>query len=149
MLFLKTSFNDRMSPTDAANMRSNMMELHFLIGSIILSLVLGAAFDDDDKKRLGINSLVNILTRQQTDILMFANPTQFETISKNIIPIMGLISDVEKVGKSMYDQFGDTPDYDRGTYVGMNKFAVNSARMIPIMNQGLRIYQYNDAKLNK
>jgi hypothetical protein len=149
LLFMKTSFNDRMSPVDAANMRANMMELHFLIGSIILALILGSAFDDDEKKRLGINSLINILTRQQTDILMFANPTQFETISKNIIPVMGLISDVQRVGSSIMDQFGPTPDYDRGTYVGMNKAFVNSARMIPVLNQGLRLYQYNDSKLNK
>lgn len=149
MIFMKTSFNDRMSPVDAANMRANLMELHFLIGSIILSLILGSSFDDDDKKRLGINSLINILTRQQTDILMFANPIQFETISKNIIPIMGLVSDIEKVGVAVAAQFSDTPDYDRGTYVGMNKLTVNSVRMIPVLNQGLRIYQYNDQKLNK
>ena len=62
---------------------------------------------------------------------------------------MGLVSDIEKVGVAAAAQFGDTPDYDRGTYVGMNKLTVNSIRMIPVLNQGLRIYQYNDQKLNK
>ena len=69
IVFMRTSFDGRMSATDAANMRANMMELHFAIGAIIMSLIVGGALgDDDDKQKFARNMALNMLTRVQTDI---------------------------------------------------------------------------------
>jgi hypothetical protein len=145
ILFMKTDFSGRMSPVDAANMKANMMELHFLLGSIMLILLLGLAFDDeDDKKKFRINTITNLILRLQTDILMFVNPLEFESLSKNMIPVFGIMNDIGKLTWSIKEQFGDNPDYRTGSYRSMNKAAVNSIRMIPVLNQGLRIFQYND-----
>jgi hypothetical protein len=66
---MRTSFDGRMSATDAANMRANLMELHFAIGAIIMSLMFGAVLGgDDDKKKFARNMALNLLARTQTDI---------------------------------------------------------------------------------
>ena len=55
---MKTSFDGRMSETDAANMRGNMQELQFFLGTVSAILTMGLAFDSDDKKNFRINSFI-------------------------------------------------------------------------------------------
>ena len=42
ILFMRTSFDGRMSEMDAANMKANLMELHFMLGLMALMLILKA-----------------------------------------------------------------------------------------------------------
>ena len=97
LTFQKTSFSGRMSEVDAANMRANLMELHFVLGTMIMTLMLASLFTPDDKKKYGINVAVNLLMRQQADIVMFANPAEAQQLSKNLIPVLGVITDTQKV----------------------------------------------------
>ena len=147
MLFLNTSFDGRMSEVDAANMRANLMELHFLLGTIAMILLIGAAFDDDDKYKFMANSMINIIGRQQSDILMFSNPLEAESLSKNILPITGVLSDVNKVMWSVKEHIQGEGDYDRGVYQGRDKTSVAISKLIPAINQGFRLTQYGSQEL--
>ena len=138
VLFMRTSFDGRMSESDAANMRANMMELHFMLGLMALMLILKAAVPDEDKKNnFTYNFLINMIIRQQNDIMVFANPMTFEQINKNVLPIMGVLSDTNSLIKSIKNEFSDD---ERKTDKSLGKLA----KMVPPFGQGLRVYQYGE-----
>lgn len=138
VLFMRTSFDGRMSESDAANMRANLMELHFMLGLMALMLVLKASVPDEDKKNnFTYNFLINMAIRQQNDIMVFANPMTFEQINKNVLPVMGVLSDTESLVKSIKNEFsGD----NRKTGKSMAKLA----KMVPPFGQAVRVYQYGE-----
>ena len=149
IVFMRTSFDGRMSTTDAANMRANLMELHFAIGAIIMTLILrGALGDDDDKQKFIRNMALNLLTRTQTDIWMYANPMEMESLSKNFLPVMGVISDTQKALWSVQQQIVGKGTYITGSHRHMNKILVNTAKMVPLENQFLRLFNYGAAPIN-
>jgi hypothetical protein len=149
LAFMNTDFEGRMSAADAANMRANLMELHFLVGSIIMCLILGAGFNDEEKKRFRINALINLLSRQQSDIAMFANPLEAEKLSKNFLPITGVLADLGKIAWAAKQELSGKGEYTNGTYKGMDKLAVNIIKNTPVANQALRVYQYGKEKIAK
>jgi hypothetical protein len=149
MLFMNTSFDGRMNELDAANMRANMKELQFLISTILMIFLIGMAFDDDDKYKFMANAMINVIGRQQSDILMFSNPLEAESLSKNIIPLTGVLHDFNKVIWSVKEQMSGEGDYDRGVYKGDDKTAVAVSKLIPALNQGFRLIQYGSQELDK
>jgi len=139
--FMRTSFDGRMSETDAANMRANLMELHFALGMLALMLILRAAIPDDErKKNFTYNMLINLITRQQNDILVFANPITFDQINKNMLPVMSIVSDTQSLVRSVKNEFSDD-DKKRG------KSLVKTAKMIPGLSQGVRVFQYGEKEI--
>ena len=98
----KTKFGDNISEVDAANMRANLMEIWILIGVVGIGAILKAAMDDeDDDKKASIfmaNILINQMTRMQTDIMFYTSPTEFENLTKNALPVFGLVNDAARNG---------------------------------------------------
>ncbi len=133
---MRTSFDGRMSETDAANMRANLMELHFMLGLMALMLILKAAVPDEEKKKnFTYNFLINMIIRQQNDIMVFANPMTFEQINKNLLPVMSVLSDTGALVKAVKNEFGDD---DRKTGKSLEKLA----KMVPPFGQAVRIAKY-------
>jgi hypothetical protein len=143
VLFMKTSFDGRMSATDAANMRANMMELHFLLGTIATVFTIGMAFSTDDKKNFRLNALINLINRQQQDISMFADPTQFESLSKNFIPSVGVFADIDNVLLAVKSELQGKGQFTTGVNKGQNKILVKLQKAIPIINQPAKWSAYN------
>ena len=121
---MRTSFDGRMSETDAANMRANLMELHFMLGLMALMLILKAAVPDEEKKNFSYNFLINMIIRQQNDIMVFANPMTFEQINKNLLPVMSVLTDSNALIKAVKNEFSDD---DRKTGKSLEKLA----KMLP------------------
>lgn len=143
ILFMRTSFDGRMSESDAANMKANLMELHFLLGTMLLMLVLRAAVDDDDEKRnFTFNMLINLTTRMQNDILVFANPMTFEEINKNVLPVMGVLTGAAGVVRAVKNEFSDD---ERKSGKSLEKLAKET----PILSQGIRAYNYAAKEIAK
>lgn len=141
ILFMRTSFDGRMSESDAANMKANLMELHFMLGLMALMLILKAAVPDEDKKHnFTYNFLINMAIRQQNDILVFANPMTFEQINKNVLPVMGILSDTSGLVNSIKNEFSDD---DRRTGKSLGKLA----KMIPGAGQAVRVVQYGEKRI--
>ena len=138
---MRTSFDGRMSEVDAANMRANLMELHFMLGLMALMLILkGAIPDDEKKKNFGYNMLINMIVRQQNDIMVFANPMTFEQINKNVLPVMGVLSDTSSLINAVKNEFSDD---DRKT----GKSLVKLAKMVPPFGQAVRFIQYGEKEI--
>ena len=79
---------------------------------------------------------------------MYANPLEAESLSKNFLPVMGIISDTNKVLWSIEQQAVGRGTYTTGSHRHMNKITVNSAKMIPLGNQFLRVFNYGAAPIN-
>lgn len=134
--FMRTSFDGRMSEVDAANMRANLMELHFALGTMLLMLIAKAAIPDEDKKKnFSYNMLINLITRQQADILIYANPLEIENLSKNVLPVFSVISDAGSIVKSIKNEFSED---ERKSGKSIEKIG----KMIPGVNQAIRVVKY-------
>lgn len=134
--FMRTSFDGRMSEVDSANMKANLMELHFILGTIMLMMILKAAIPDEDKKKnFAYNMFINLILRQQNDIMVFANPLTFEQINKNVLPVFSVLSDTKDLIKAVKNEFSDD---DRKTGHSLEKVA----KAIPGVGQAIRIYKY-------
>jgi hypothetical protein len=141
IVFMRTSFDGRMSEVDAANMKANLMELHFILGTIMLMMILKAAIPDEDKKKnFAYNMFINLILRQQNDIMVFANPLTFEQINKNVLPVFSVFSDTKDLVKAIKNEFSDD---DRKTGKSFEKFA----KMAPPLGQGLRIFKYGEKEM--
>ena len=133
---MRTSFDGRMSETDAANMKANMMELHFMLGIMALMLLLRAAVPDDEKKdNFTYNFLINMLTRQQNDIMVFANPMTFEQINKNVLPVMSILTETSSLVDAVKDEFSDDERQAGRSFVKL-------AKLVPGATQAVRVAQY-------
>ena len=138
---MRTSFDGRMSETDAANMKANLMELHFALGVLALMLILrGAIPDEERKKNFTCNMLINMCIRQKNDIMVFANPLTFDQINKNVLPVMSVLSDTQNLVNSIKNEFSDD-DKKHG------KSLLKAAKMIPGLSQGVRVYQYGEKQI--
>ena len=135
---LKTQFDERMSEVDAANMRANMQELSILLATIGLTLLATTAIEPDDRKKYRINIALNLLSRMQTDIFMYMNPTAYQNMSKNIIPILGILDNIEKFLNRFSKYLGDPSDEN------YKKTLKALARNFPITSQGVRWSDYSE-----
>jgi hypothetical protein len=90
-----TKFDERFNEVDAANLRSNLTELIVLMNVMALGMMLRALNGDDEDDDMFItNFLVNQMGRLQTDIMLYANPMEFEKLQANIIPASTVINDI-------------------------------------------------------
>jgi len=84
------------SPIDMENMRKNFAGLAWSVS--ITALILGLRSmvkdtrhkDDDDRKR---QLLINMLIRNQQDLLLYSSPSVFNTISGNFLPATQVLTD--------------------------------------------------------
>ena len=141
ILFMRTSFDGRMSEMDVANMKANLMELHFMLGLMALMLILKAAVPDEErKKNFSYNFLINMIIRQQNDIMVFANPMTFEQINKNVLPVMSVLTDTDALIRAVKNEFSDD---DRKT----GKSLGTLAKMLPPLGQAVRVVQYGEKQI--
>ena len=130
--------------TDAANMRKNLTELLFLLGMIAVTALLKAGADDEDdeekqkRKTLALNFLINSAARLQTDILFYLSPVEFERLTKNAMPMFGLISDSMGLIDSAWVLIWQGAEEDilqSGTNRGQSETWNDAKEIIPILSQ--------------
>ena len=133
------AFDDRMSELDARNMRANLVELALIIQVVATQLLIKAMMPDlDDDKRRAAIGLLNISGRLKSDILMFANPVEYDKINKNLLPIFGYVNNVVKWG---YDATTLIANDDEDN---IDKFIRQTATMTPGLSQVKRVITYTD-----
>lgn len=136
--FFSTKFNDRLNEVDAANMRALLTEIQLVGALFILSIILRGMAEDDDDKKQSLFALLNMVNRFNSDILLYANPLSFESISKNILPISNLLT----LGSNLTDSaINFITEADDESY---ERFIRNTIKATPLLNQGLRIATYGD-----
>lgn len=139
--------NDQFSEADAANMRKNLTEIVIALTLMALALALKGVDDDDDDpvKKAARNLLLNQIGRVTTDIYFYSNPMEFETLSRNALPIFGALGDASKLWKSSADYLSGQ---DTRLKSGPNKGTVRAWRdlqkMVPGLTQIKRIQSAAD-----
>ena len=129
---------------DAANISANIMEMNMFLAATAAMLLLKAALPDDEDKnsnsKFVITALINQLNRVQMDLQFYANPTELENLSKNLIPLMSLMEDVGHIGHAAARQFGEHPEYQSGIHEDWNILLHKIGKALPISNAGIKLY---------
>ena len=133
---------------DAANMRKNAVELAFLVGLTATLLMLSGG-DDDDKKTFYKNLLVNQLLRLQTDITFYVSPTSFETLTKQSIPAMSLMTDTLNLIHASVKLMAGDDELKSGKFAGDSRFVKNLAKWFPVTGQIYKGYAAGSQVYNK
>lgn len=140
LTFQKTKFDERMSEVDAANMRANLQEIFVLMGITASLLALKGLVPEEEPEsniKFLTNLAINLCQRYQSDILIYANPAEFEKISKNSVPVFGLISNIGLWTNSVWRLLTDADDE-----YAWDRFVKNTMRQFPIINQIPRMASY-------
>lgn len=98
--FKGTTFKDGKSLSESAvdmeNMRKNFSGLAWTVGITATILMLKASASGDDKKSKKARKrqlLINMLIRNQQDLMLYSSPSVFNTISGNFLPATQVLTD--------------------------------------------------------
>ena len=135
--FYKASTGKIENETDAANLRKNAVELVTLLGLMAVMLMIKGG--DDEKNNMYTNLLINQLNRLQSDVTFYTNPMSFESLTKQAVPAMSIVTDsYQLIGASFKAITGDD-EIGSGTFSGDSRLARESMQMFPLINQAPRI----------
>jgi len=96
---------------DMQNMRRNFAGLAWTVGFTTAILILRGLGDDKEKKNTKMQLLINMLIRNQQDLMLYSSPAVFNTISGNFIPASQVIVDYwNAMTATAHYLFGDTSD---------------------------------------
>lgn len=130
------------------NLRANMMEIYLVAGMV--SLLAAAKPDDDDKdNQSSLNKyLVKQLDRNQSELLFFYNPQEFNRILKSPIPITNLLRDYIGLTKAIAFETaeGVTGKEDITKKNEIPKYAM---RVLPVLNGFESILSYINEDYDK
>ena len=91
------------SAVDMDNMRRNFREFMFYLtmSAAIMSLkYMGDDDEEDPKKKMALQFLINLLIRSKQDIELYATPGVFNAVLRNPIPAADVIIDYSKLIKA-------------------------------------------------
>lgn len=156
LMWKETTFDkmvgkDGFTEADAANMRKNMTEILIWLSLAMIALALKSMdFDDDDKKRLAVNFLINQGARLSTDIAFYTNPLEFERLFRNAVPAFSLVVDTQK----FFDSFGTLISggddiLQSGPNKGMSRTWRDFQKLVPGANQYYRIVSASEQVYKK
>lgn len=102
---------NNLSQIDKANMKRNLTELYLMESMLLIGLLLKGLYDDDEDKDSAYKITKNLLNRSMDDVLFYINPTSFENIVKNPVPMFKVVTDVTNAGKATFKYMTDE-DYE-------------------------------------
>jgi hypothetical protein len=152
LMFMKTTYGDKFSKVDAANMRKNMMELHIMLGLMGLALLFKAMADDDDEDDMTANFLLNQTIRLRTDIGFYTNPLEAEKLTKTAVPMAGLVQDISTVTSDIFRYFNDKEEddvFESGPFKDRSKALIHTGELVPLTAQGIRLYRMGETVFDK
>lgn len=130
--FLKE--NKNLSDLDIQNLRVNIREIQFILGSYILMLALkGLAGDGEDDDFNMLVYLINQSQRLDQELWFFYSPKQAQQILKDIIPLYKTYGDVQDVVYAGLNLVEDPQSdiYKRGFRTGKSKFMKEFGETVP------------------
>ena len=137
--FIDPKTGKKMDDVDVENMRANLSELAFALGMYAFVVMLKHMWDDDDEKPAAYYFFINTAFRLQDDIAFYINPNAFENISKNAIPVFGLVTDVGEFVIAAEKYIAGDDLLKSGPYKGESRVLREFSQMIPL---GTPIYRF-------
>lgn len=122
---------------DIENMRKNFAGLAWTMAmTAAILMIKGIAFDDDrkkGKKRTAQDAqwqlLLNMVIRNHQDLMLYASPSVFDTVTGNIMPATTVLTDTWKALKASGTYLANPDEKD-----AFEKWAKKQARAVPFAN---------------
>jgi len=138
MLLMKTKFDDKFSPEDAALLRQNAQELQLIMILFAMYLMTKVfLFDDDDEKdsarRLAHNIIINNLLRQSSDLQLFSNPFEMSKMGQNLIPMFKLLDNSADLFTASGKLITGEDTYEKGPLAGESRMANKLSKFVPVI----------------
>lgn len=152
ILFKNEDLSNYFTEVDAQNMRANMAELAMLTNMLILSLVAKAALDDDDEKGsiryMFLNILIGQLSRANTDLWLYASPSEAASLVENALPITQLINDVSQFTTAGIRALHGDDRIGSGQNAGESRLIRETFQLLPFSKQAYSLYSTATDKRN-
>ena len=130
--FIDPSTGKKIDEVDIENMRANLAELGFMVSLYAFTMLLKHMWDDDDEKPGAYYFFMNTAYRLQDDIQFYANPQAFENVSRNAIPLFGLVVDAGEWAVAVEKYIMGNNIIKSGPYKGESRLLRESLQMIPL-----------------
>jgi len=92
-------------------LKASIIELRIILGFLLLATLAMGDWDDDGekdyKKYFLTKKLVSVILKVKQEISFFVNPTEFINLTKNPIPMIGLLQDGVKTINNTFDELYD------------------------------------------
>lgn len=136
------------------NMRKNLAELGLLfVLTAAYAMMHGGDDDKEWRKYTAVKFGLTLLNRATTDLSQFINPGQTIDLVKNTIPALKLVEDLTKMATVYLPSavgLGESPEFERGSRKGMNKFWTTAGNVTPVIKPILDIKRMsNDEQLEE
>lgn len=135
-----------LSEVDIQNMKKNIGELFILTNLFLLTLMIKAGLEEDEDKKAFYTFLINQGTRMQTDISFYVDPNSFETLTKQSIPAMKLVTDIGQWIQAINFLLRGEDEISSGVNAGESRMFRETLQLVPIpvLSQGYRIIQSSE-----
>lgn len=92
-------------------LKAAIVEMRIILSFMLLSVLAMGDWDDDGekdyKKYLLTRKLMSVILKTKQEISFFVNPTEFVNLTKNPIPMVGLLQDATKTINNTFDELYD------------------------------------------
>lgn len=132
---------ENLSKEDRENMQANVFEFIVWSNIILIGLMLKYASSDDDEDNIAANLLINNITRLQGDIELYGSPFQLYNLSQNLIPLTGLIKDMEEIVSATNKTLKGDYAMQSGAYEGVWRIPKEVGEALPITYGGMSVYK--------
>ena len=141
---------DVLSEVDKVNLKRNLRELQILGTLTILGMIaMGASDDEDDENTLrALNTLINLMTKTQSDLEFYLNPASMASIADNVVPILGTVNDMRKIVTTFYGTVIGDGIYVTGPFKGQSKLKIAVGRAFPMTNGAVKMWNYSQQQFN-
>ena len=136
LIYLLGGDKSSLSDLDKSNMRRNIAEIAMIGALTIMIMGLKAAIgDDDEEDRLYSTYILNSMIRAQNDLTFFMSPASFETIIKDPIPLMGVLTDTIDLAEAGFATITGDPVYKSGPRKGNSRLIKEIGDNFPFWTQ--------------
>jgi len=132
-LFTGKSAYEGLSAVDAENMSRNMRELKTIGLFVTSALILQSITTQNEEEKRGINLVVNMMNRVNSEISLMVDPSSMLSIlGKDPVSIVKTLSDFEKLMPLTIQTINGNGYYAAGTYKDMPKLGVGVLKQLPV-----------------
>lgn len=144
------SKNSNLSEIDKNNMRKNLSELALIGVFLMISMLAKAYIDDlDEDERMIVTYFINSMDRTYNDLTFFINPSSFDTIIKDPIPLMRTIKQYGDIAPAMINFIMDEDIYKTGVRKDRSKLGKELADVSPLFNNIDKTILYSNEVLDE
>ena len=131
------------------SVRRTLAELRAILGLMAAAVAMGVGVGPDDekwhRKSWASRKLHLVLTRTTQELGFMLNPLDMASMLRGGIPLIGLFSDLAKVGTNGISEMGELLGIIKENPRDKSPFFYHTVKFVPGFNQLNRMVEFNDA----